>query len=71
MTAVSDSVLQTSDFEESFVVFVACRLATHTKQLLANGRADILLNSIVLTDQKVREPGNEARACSKLRHTFT
>ena len=50
---------------------VACRLATHTKQLLANSRADILLDSIILTDRKVREPGNGARACSKFCDTFT
>ena len=54
-------MLQTSDFEERFVVFVVCRLATHTKQLIANGRADILLDSIILTDRKVREPGNKAK----------
>ena len=54
-------MLQISDFVERFVVFVVCRLATHTKQLLANGQADILLDSIILTDQKVREPGNKAK----------
>ena len=54
-------MLQTSDFVERFVVFVVCRLATHMKQLLANGQAGILLDSIILTDQKAREPGNKAK----------